>query len=356
MKNSKKFIAILLVFAMLAGVMCGCKKQEETGDEEFNYSKYISANGYYENIKALDYIKLDNLDKIEVLAADVQAEIDAILKTRAYQHVEQSTTRTIVDGDVVNIDYVGSVDGVEFDGGSTQGMGTEVEIGVTSYIDNFLEQLIGHKPGDEFDINVTFPENYGVDELNGKPAVFKTKVNYVNVYTPNQLTDDFVKEFFEDEQGWATVEDLKKGIADGLGVNQVFDGAEFDINALPTELGDQYVERMIFEAEQMAANYGVDINTYISYAYGTYGISDEATLRMVFENYKMAAVSEMLIYQAIAETKGLKVTDADLKAYYEKYGVTNTADIEKMFGKPYLMNTVLCEKVEALIHDAVVVK
>jgi trigger factor len=90
-----------------------------------------------------------------------------------------STDSSLVvqDGDTVNIDYVGSIDGVEFAGGNTQGGGADLTIGSGMYIDDFEEQLIGAHPGDEVDVYATFPSNYGNEELNGKEALFKVKVN-----------------------------------------------------------------------------------------------------------------------------------------------------------------------------------
>lgn len=87
------------------------------------------------------------------------------------------TSLEIQDGDTVNIDFVGSIDGVEFEGGNTQGDGADLTIGSGTYIDDFEEQLIGAHPGDEVDVVVTFPENYGNEELNGKEALFKVTVN-----------------------------------------------------------------------------------------------------------------------------------------------------------------------------------
>ena len=84
---------------------------------------------------------------------------------------------TVKNGDTVNIDYVGSIDGVEFEGGNTQGYGTDLTIGSGMYIDDFEEQLIGAHPGDEVDVVVTFPEEYGNAELNGKEALFKVIIN-----------------------------------------------------------------------------------------------------------------------------------------------------------------------------------
>lgn len=80
------------------------------------------------------------------------------------------TSLTVESGDTVNIDYVGTVDGVEFEGGSTDGAGTDLVIGSGSYIDGFEDQLIGAHPGDTVEVNVTFPEDYGVEDLNGKAA------------------------------------------------------------------------------------------------------------------------------------------------------------------------------------------
>lgn len=87
------------------------------------------------------------------------------------------TSLTVEDGDTVNIDYVGTIDGVEFDGGSTNGQGTDLVVGSGSYIDDFEEQLIGSHPGDTVEVNVTFPEDYGVESLNGQDAVFEVTVN-----------------------------------------------------------------------------------------------------------------------------------------------------------------------------------
>lgn len=87
------------------------------------------------------------------------------------------TSLTVEDGDTVNIDYIGYIDDVAFDGGSTDGMGTSLTIGSGQYIDDFEEQLIGHNVGEMVAVNVTFPEDYGVEELNGKEARFDVTIN-----------------------------------------------------------------------------------------------------------------------------------------------------------------------------------
>lgn len=97
--------------------------------------------------------------------------------TSASASLQTDTSLTIEDGDTVNIDYIGSIDGVEFQGGNTKGNGADLVIGSHSYIDDFEDQLIGHHPGDSVDVTVTFPEDYGKEELNGKEALFKVTIN-----------------------------------------------------------------------------------------------------------------------------------------------------------------------------------
>ena len=92
---------------------------------------------------------------------------------------DSDEVRTVQDGDTVNIDYTGYVDGVAFDGGSTNGAGTDLTIGSGSYIDDFEEQLIGYQEGDEVTVEVTFPEDYGNEELNGKDATFEVTINQI---------------------------------------------------------------------------------------------------------------------------------------------------------------------------------
>lgn len=84
---------------------------------------------------------------------------------------------TVEDGDTVNIDYVGTIDGVEFDGGSTNGQGTDLTIGSGLYVDDFEEQLIGSHPGDTVEVNVTFPDDYSSSDLQGKDALFEVTIN-----------------------------------------------------------------------------------------------------------------------------------------------------------------------------------
>ena len=135
--------------------------EDETGAEEesseaetkaFDYSEGYDEKGFFEGVKALDYVTLLDYSHMElsdeIIPSDeaVQSQIDKTLSSYTKTNQITDADRLIEDGDTVNIDYVGSVDGVEFEGGSTDGKGATVTIGVTSFIDGFLDQLIGHAP------------------------------------------------------------------------------------------------------------------------------------------------------------------------------------------------------------------
>ena len=158
----------------------------------------LTADGRIDGVDVLSLVTLANYENISVPADEVSAteeEVDNTINATLTSHRELSTDAAleIADGDTVNIDFVGTVDGVEFEGGNSGGSGYDLTIGSGSFIDNFEEQLIGHKPGEEVTVNVTFPEGYS-DELGGKEASFAVTVNGIMV-TP-ELTDAFVVENF----------------------------------------------------------------------------------------------------------------------------------------------------------------
>ena len=184
------------------------------------YEGYLDESGLWDGVRALDYVTLPEdyahisvpADQVAVNDDDVQAQIDSLASS--YATTAEVTDRAVEDGDTVNIDYVGTIDGVEFDGGSTQGAGTTVTIGVTSYIDDFLEQLIGHMPGETFDVEVTFPDDYGVDELNGKDAVFSVTINHIEEQELPTIDDEWVTTNLESSLGVSTLDELKSSIRD----------------------------------------------------------------------------------------------------------------------------------------------
>ena len=152
---------------------------------DFNYSDIFDENGYIAGVRALDCVTLPEDYAALTLPAGTdevtEEDIDTYVKQNLLYNAStlpQVTDRAAEMGDIVSIDFVGTVDGEEFDGGSSQDY--ILELGSGSFIDDFEDQIAGHTPGETFDVEVTFPDPYDSNpDLAGKDAVFATTLNYV---------------------------------------------------------------------------------------------------------------------------------------------------------------------------------
>ncbi len=331
----------------------------------FSPSTSLDENGHWEGVTALDYVTLPEYEGIEVPKDEVtptddeiQAQVDSILAN--FTTTERVTDRAIVDGDTVNIDYVGSIDGVEFAGGSTNNQGTTVTIGVTQYIDDFLEQLIGHKPGENFDIEVTFPENYGNEELNGKDAVFNITVNHIQEQVTPELTDEWVSENLSDSYGWKTVDEMRSSISENLEhnmlssylQNHVVD--EATVSEIPEELVAYQEDSAIAEVQNYASMYGFALEDMLAMLTG-YSTTDDY-LAANKDAIERAAKSH-LVFQAIAEDADITVSDEDVQEYFKNaMGMENVDSLAQSYGMPYLKLVTLLNKVNGLIQETAIVE
>lgn len=224
----------------------------------------------YPEVKLGDY-KGIKLPKIEynVSDEDVAARIDAELH-RASRLVK--TDKAAENGDVTVIDYVGTVDGVEFDGGKAENH--ELKLGSNAFIPGFEDGLIGAVAGEERDVKVKFPEEYHAEALKGKDAVFHVKVNEVRVEEVPELNDEFVKEHSKYE----TVDEYKSGLREDMQkaaksrerneridavMRAVADNAECKV---PDKIVNAEVDRMYAEFEHQMSHYGIKPEDYLKYS------------------------------------------------------------------------------------------
>ena len=373
MKNRKTPRCFLLLIAVLLFSLAGCGAEPALeaepdaatagpdqdpaliiGDAEFSYSDGLDENGFWENVRALDYVELFDYKKLpipfevhQVSEDDLQTEIDNLMNS--YSTTKQVADRTVRDNDTVNIDYVGSVDGVEFEGGSTEGQGTEVTIGETVYIDDFLEQLIGHLPGDKFDIEVTFPDDYHEESLQGKDAVFATTINYIVEQEIPELTDEFVETTLSADLGWSTVAEMKEEIRAELRKvaieNYIRDyfTSEVVVKPAPDQIMAYQEKALVKEYQNIAAYYGVEFEEFLI---AGMNLPDVAALLEVGkeDNLKNAAYS--LVAQAIAEDMGLLASEEDMVNYFlAQTGSGDYSAIEQQYGLPFLKQAVLYQMV-----------
>ncbi|MBQ2755991.1 MAG: FKBP-type peptidyl-prolyl cis-trans isomerase [Oscillospiraceae bacterium] len=332
MKNLRLFRAAKLLCLVLALVLpmtllYGCTSVAY--DENFTYADAIDENGFFRDLKASKYVTLPKYKGIPIPAdtlvaseEDLQEQLDALLDENPVY--EEITDRAVEDGDTINIDYVGSVDGVEFEGGSTNGNGTVVTIGVTSYIDDFLEQLIGHKPGENFDIEVTFPSSYpNSPELASKDAIFNITINYIQgEKLETEVDDEFAVSIgFENKD--ALIADISAWIVEQQKLdffNGLIDQAE--CKKVPDTVVNYIVNSNLAYYKTYAEAYGITLEALVINA--GYDSIDAYIDEMKAGCDETAA--KYLAVQAIAELEGLTVTDEDIAAadmtdYVASYGI-----------------------------------
>lgn len=361
-------LILIIVLAMFTFTGCSTAGDTETDDDtptEFTYSDGIDNNGFWENITALDYVELCDYEGIlipsdihEITEEEVQTTIDTILAD--YTSDEHVTDRSVTDGDTVNIDYVGSIDGVEFENGSTEGAGQDVTIGVTVYIDDFLEQLIGHSPGESFDIEVTFPEDYGNENLNGKDATFAITINYIVETVLPDLTDEFVLNHLSSDYGWSTVTEMETDIKSDLQKSatlsyvQEYIVENTNIISLPEELLEYQKKALLSYYQNYAEYYGMEIEEFLSTYMGV-ATTDELIQENITGITEDANLS--LIIQAIAEDIGISVSDEDVAAYFETYmGSDDYSEYEEYYGMPYLKLITLNQTVMDYLGDKAILE
>ena len=296
------------------------------------------AKGYWEGIRALDYVTLpEDFASVAIKRSDVEPTSEEVEEQLSnllsqYSSTEHITDRAAADGDTVNINYVGSVNNVEFTGGSAENY--DLTLGSGTFIDGFEDQIIGHKPGETFDVNVTFPDGYSDSTdaegnavvLSNKKAVFSVTLNYISEEILPELTDAWVEENFSSTDGVHTVEDLRAEYQKMLYQNNLNTAvmdyllANSTFKDLPKEVTDYQVNQCLNYYYTMAQYYGYDLDSFLQAAAG-YNSADDLLDAMSDSITEYAR--EALLYQAVAEAMDIAPTQEQIDtytAYTETYG------------------------------------
>lgn len=360
-KNLTRIVCLVLAGIMLLGCFAYFTMEDVATHD---YSAGLTEEGFFEGVTALDNVVLPDYNAYTVpedltvaTEDEINAKIEEIRSTFATQEKDTDADRVVKDGDSINIDFVGKIDGVEFEGGSTEGAGSDVVIGSGQFIDGFEEQIVGHKAGETFDINVTFPEDYGNEELNGKDAVFTITVNHLYKTVMPEITDDFVAENLKDY--YTDVADMKAKVAqeivDADTKNYIWGKLidETTVTSYPQQIHDYEVAARKANIEVSASQWGVTAEQFLSiYGYETM----DAYLEEVSEDIK-SYEKVYLTVQAIAEKEGWTVSEEDMKEYFSTmFGTEDYSDYENVYGKPYLKSIVIRDVILSnLIEKAEVV-
>lgn len=299
----KKVVAFTLAMSMSAMLLAGCQSKELS-------NKYATITSY-------KGVEVDKIDKPEVSDDDVDAQIQSTMIDHIADITEQ---RAAKEGDKAIIDFVGKKDGEAFQGGTSSNYA--LELGSNTFIDGFEDGIIGHTPGETFDLNLTFPENYQSTDLAGQEVVFTVTLNG---FLP-ELSDDIVKILADKSE---TVEEYKKEVKEDLQAtkdesyesslreaawNAILDNTE--VKEYPEDKVQEYIDMMNEQYETMASYYNMEFEDFLT----TYMQMDQDTYdEKVKEAAEKQVKSDLARDLLLDNVKKIDTSDEARQSIYEQY-------------------------------------
>lgn len=365
-----KFIGFIVFLAFVAAITWVITtivmKQNDKVTPNGDYSAGLEANGYISGADASkdliipDYNKIIvPYEEIEFTESDIQSSINNILNGNLV--LDTNPSREVALGDLVNIDYVGTIDNVEFDGGSA--VDYDLEIGSGSFIDNFEEQLIGATVSSELDVYVTFPEDYHTAEYAGKNAVFHVTIN--GIETAPEFTDAFVaenlSEYATTVEGYKqylkeTNEDMKLTTWVKNNIIEYAEVKSYNKKYLKTLKAINLYDDLegLESVKGFYEAYGMEAPTTPAEANG---MTEEEYLTSIDVNAQNNYRNN-LAYQAVVELEGATADAAFYKDYLVKQG--NDASyydtLVEQYGEPYVLQLAIQEKATEILKDKVTIQ
>lgn len=307
--------------------------------------------------KGLEVTKADK----EASDADVEEELKRVQDQNS--RTVSVTDRAVKDGDNTVIDFEGFVDGVAFEGG--KGTDYPLTIGSHSFIDTFEEQIIGMNIGDEKEINVTFPEEYHVDDLKGKPAMFKVSVKEIKEKQLPELNDEFAQDVSDFDTLAEYKDDLKNKIADRKtreakakqedeAIEKIIEASKMDI---PEAMITSQVNRMLEDFAQRLQQQGLSVEQYFQYT--------GATADKIMEEMKPEAVKRIqsrLVLEAVVKAENIEISEEEFEAELKKMAETYKMELDQIkefmgdYEKKQIKDDLAIQKAIEVITGSVVEK
>lgn len=289
---------------------------------------------------------------------DINKQLDALREKNVT--VETVDDRAAENGDDVVIDFEGFKDDVAFEGGKAEDF--TLSLGSGQFIPGFEDQIVGHNAGEDFDINVTFPDEYQVKKLAGAPAVFKIKLKSISKKVMPELDDDMVKDSTEFDTVDEYKADVKKKLeeanekhADSEVEAKIFDKVIENMTAeIPQVMFDNRVNEMISELEQRLAPQGISLDLYMQYTGQTID-----TVKKAYAEQAEKQVKLRLALEKIAKLENIEVTEDELKAEFDKLAEAYKLDVDQIkqfIHDDDLKKDIAVGKAVDLIKDAAVIK
>ena len=308
-------------------------------------------------VAVADYLGMEAVqNKTEATDEEVNAEIDRVRQQNSRE--TEVTDRPAQNDDVVNIDYEGFCDGKAFEGGKAEK--ASLKLGSGQFIPGFEDQIVGHSIGDEFDVNVTFPEEYHAAELAGKAVVFKVKLNGINVIELPEVDDEFAKDVSEFDTIDEYKADLKAKIQSRHDANtenevkdQLIDKLVDKLDAdIPDSMFETEVENVIRDYDTRLRMQGMSLDMYFKYT----GM-DLDTMRQQARPQAEKQVKVRLALEKIAELEKIEVSDEDLNAEIKRIADSNhiTEDqVKEIVGAEAVRDDMKVERALNLVREKAV--
>ncbi len=343
----KKKIALLLTICLSFALFTGCGDKDNT-DKTGTDTNNISADtdnesAEYADVHLNDYVVEDLVTLGQYTGFEVTVAAPAVSEALQQMYVDNIyssyltpemgiTDREVAVGDNTYISYVGKLDGVAFDGGTSEG--TFLEIGSGNYIDGFEDGLVGVMPGETVDLNLTFPEGYQNEDLAGKAVVFTVTVHYIEP----EMSDVAIAAM--NNPDFSNVEELNNYVYENLMAqaeynynveieNKIIEQllANTTFNEIPEDLVAKYTNNARENLTATAAQYGYDLGTYTLMYYG----ADAETIVAAFGT---DSAKQIIALKAIANIEGMSIDDAQLdERLQEQVEITGAASLEEFLGE-----------------------
>lgn len=267
--------------------------------------------------------------EVEVTDEEVEAEINKVRESNA--RMLDIDDRATQDGDTVLIDFDGYVDGKQFEGGKADDY--SLVLGSHSFIDNFEEQLVGKNIGDDVEVNVTFPDNYQAEELQGKPAVFKVKIKEIKVKELPELDDDFAQDVSNFDTIAEYKEDLKKKLTENKEealkrereeavIGKIIENAQMDI---PEQMVDAQTRQMTQEFAQRLSSQGLSIDQYMQFT----GLTPQKMIEEL-KPQALKRIQSRLVLEAVVAAENIETTEEELDKEIENMASMYQMEVDKL--------------------------
>ncbi|MBQ4119119.1 MAG: FKBP-type peptidyl-prolyl cis-trans isomerase [Clostridia bacterium] len=331
----KRILSLVLILGLMLTCFAGCAKKEKRELYNVDLGKYVTL-GEYKGLKVDK--KSDEFKKIseDIIASDVQTYGLYVTKNEG----------KVKEGDNVNIDYTGKKDGVAFEGGTAQAY--NLVIGSDSFIDGFEDGLIGKEIGSTVDLNLTFPKNYGNEELNGQDVVFTVKINYVTTTEAKKPKDYYtflgfskLEDYEANIEERAIGESLQQAV---LNASKIKDYPKEDLDFLYGKYYEQFENTLV-------NNYQATVEQYLT----SIGQTADQLKEQLITNQVKPIMDMQMVWYAIFDKEELKITDEEkeqtIKEMIASGGDSSVtrADIIEEYGEYYIEMVLVSNEVFDLV-------